>query len=253
MNLLTSINNPTKYLTNSAPITLPNPDVWMRFENNLTNSGTNALTNGATSGSANISFNSTTKKEGSYSLAFTSTGTSQTIYKFPSSGVYQLPNTGSFPGYSFSLWFYYTSYSDNGTMVQYFVNDYTTTWLLINFQTGTSGLQARFGNAGFNTSLSTLGISSGSWNHLAFTIQSNGFWIVVINGTRITSFDTLQTTNLSSMIQNPPDTTSGRGTFLFGGYNTSAPILWTGFLDSFRVYSSPLTEAQLKQIYANGN
>jgi len=258
MNLLCSLNNPVKYFsTSSSIVTLPIPDLLFTFENNMTNTGSNSVTSGATSASSSIAFSTATRKEGLYSLSLTSNTTSQAIYKYPSTGTYKLNATdgnGNFAGCSFALWFNVSSYSDNGTMIQWYVSNYTTTWLLINFQTSTSALQVRFGNQGFIQSLNsfTPKINLSYWNHLAFTIQANGRWIVMINGVRQTNFDNLQTTNLSSMIATP-NTGGDTGILLFGGFGLNAPINFTGYLDGFRVYTTPLSEQQLKLLYVQTN
>ena len=248
MNLLSSVCNPLKYNTNNTTpsFSLPTPNILLNFENSATNDGSDGGAGVASLNASYINYDSTNKKAGSYSLGLVSNGTSANRYFIYPTTLSPF-NIGSY-GITMSAWVRWTSNPSANACVFYFSPDGSNPYYC-NWSNSTT-FQFTFGNANFADSYTNWGLNtSGTWNHIGWSVDSNGNSIICINGVQ-KGISMPRATNYSSFV------TSGsgvdKGVFILANYGTTAPMLQTGNIDCFRVYKSALTLTQLQSLFSQG-
>jgi hypothetical protein len=231
------------------------PEIQFAFENNYTNTGTDGGT--ATNDNTNITFDSANYKTGLYSIkAVQSTSNTANVLKYPSSGNYNL--SFSTTGCTVSFWVRFSVQTiPSGSYPCLFVyNPGGNARFLIGFTPSGTNINQMYFTCGINSgggqnylfiNKSTLQASpynmsfTGGWNHVGFSVNASGNWIVTINGEQCTG--AAQTTNLSSMNSASP--------IYIGKEGTAQPVQWSGNIDDFRLYKTGLSLLQLKYLYQN--
>jgi hypothetical protein len=87
------------------------------------------------------------------------------------------------------------------------------------------------------------------WNHCVWTIDSNGFWNIYVNGTTGSYGSNpppYQITTISAQI-----TTTSKNLFFYENSDSNNKILYNSAIDDFRIYNTVLTPTQISQIYGS--
>jgi hypothetical protein len=207
-----------------SKVSSDNLTLYYPFNTDISNyaSGT-GVTNGSVNGT--VSLNTTIYIIGIGSLRQSASNTTSRF------SVNQLtPNAN---GYTFSLWFYFTSTTESGTIFS-FANNLN------------SSTRITFANTGSNLSISCNGSSisnlplpsTNTWTHYAWTLDTNSNSNFYINGVLRPGFPT-QTIPYASFEMNHNyilgDTSGGNGQ--------------QGYVDDFRYYNSILNQQQVYALY----
>jgi len=218
----TSLYNPQSVTTLVA---VPSPITQYRFENN----GNDSI------GSKNLIWMgtasySTTKKEGDYSVNLNGS----TNYLHNDSTSISVPS-----GMTVTAWVYASTAADCPAAITVYNGAYRYSFGLAN-PVGTGADLGIFDD--MTNPACDVAINSGTWYHIAFTVDTSKNVLMYVNGSVIPDNDSSSPNVVNAYISTITRVDIGTDG---GMYN------WAGYIDDVRIYNSVLSAAQVATLYAS--